>query len=163
MQRSSSLKNFPKRTRKIPSKYADLVLQESLHLVANNMTYRHIAKSLAIKLVEDYVSNNRIKYPPVYLIKSLFVSKYRDFLFDNAVTIIEKWRKASIIVFDGIDEINTPTEFQYISSFLSPLIMENRLLILISSGGLTEVKYKRNNGMSFGILLSEIKELVIGE
>jgi len=153
------LKNFPK-----PSKVPDKFMQYKLpiHLICSGLAYRKLAKDIAICLVRKYIEDNRVIYPPIYLTKSQFINGWRDFLFINGQKP-DKWKKASVVVFDGLDEANNQTELQYISSFISQLIVDKTPFILISCNKISEQTLRRYNAMSFGVQLLDIEVVNINE
>jgi len=156
------LKNFPKQTTEIPDKFSKLVFTKPVHLIATGLAYRKIAKDLSIKFTLEYMAKHNSKYPPVYLTKACFIMGSRDSKF-NESNILEKWNKASVVVFDGIDEIKNQNDMNWIAEFISPLIAKPSPLIVISSGNLNEDVYQEYGAMSFGIQLLDLEVINLNE
>lgn len=156
------LKSFPTRASKIPEKFSEINFDKSIHIIATSLSYRKLAKDIAIDLVYKFLEASVCKYPPIYLTKARFIEGYRESMF-NGGGKIERWVKAPIIVFDGIDECRNANEMNWVASFISPLISDEHPLILISSNNLTESVLQEYGAMSFGIQLIDIEVLNLNE
>lgn len=130
-----------------------------IHFKCGSLSTRKIAKSIAISVAIDYLYESKTKYPPYYLIKPYFIDVYRGAYFNNRYDEINKIKEGSIIAFDGFDEITTQQEMNFISTFLSPIIMESKPLILISSGKFNEELINKYNASSFGTMILDLEEI----
>ncbi len=146
----------------IPRQYQKYVVyKEPLLIVCEKLPYRILARTLASGIVRHYLRNNEIKYPPTYIIKSQFIEHWKNNVFKNKTDVTDRWKKSSFLVFDGVDEFTSRAEFNYISEFIAPFLLKKKPLILISSGDFNTAEVKEYRGLSFYVLLKELKEIVI--
>jgi len=160
--------NFPKYNlinieESYPNIYKFVNNKSPIHLECNGLLLRKLAKDIAISLAIEFIRVNNSSYPPYYISKHNFISVYRDYVFKDDAERIECWRKGSVVIFDGIDEIENKQELNFIASFIENLIVGEKPLILISSGGLTEEVITNYNALSFGLLLLDIETINLGE
>ena len=147
----------------ISAKYPELVdfikNPQPYHFECDSFILHKIARDVAFNLALEFIKENDVKFPPYYLPKQMFIEAYRDFKFKNIEDDIVKWNNSSLIIFDGIDEITNQQDLSFIASFLSPLIIKNAPLIMISSNRLTEEVLNKYNFVSFGILMEDVKKI----
>lgn len=156
--------NFPKIPKieykeRFPQLVSFLKNPKPIHFKCGSITTRKIARSVAVSVAIDFLYESRTKYPPCYFIKPSFIETFRNIYFNNKTEILEQLRERSIIIFDGVDEASTSQEMTFISSFLSPLILEQKPLLLLSCGRLNEEMISKYNAYSFGTLFLDTEEI----
>lgn len=128
---------------------------KSTILVADDLTYRKVAKEIAGRMVYNYLKDNKPKYRPVYICKALFVnyvSEHRD--------IKKLWKKTDALIFDGADEYNSKWDFQNITNLITYRLHNDLLTILIVTDEFEE-RAKEYNGSSFLSYIESINRIEV--
>ena len=131
-----------------------------IKFVCSNLLMRKIARSAALSVAIDYIEESRVRYPPYYIQKSIFIDVCRLAYFKNNFESLNKYKEGSIIVFEGLDEASTVQEMSYISTLLSPMIINSTPLILISSDRINPEFFIKLNSSSLGSLYLDLEEIV---
>lgn len=149
-------KKIPYKSTKLNKKYRQKAnTKESTILIANNSTFRSIAKEIAGRIVYNYLDNNTPKYKPVYLYKPIFTA----YLNDNR-TPKDIWKKTDALIFDGADEYNSKWDFQNIINLLTYRLYNDKLTIMIVTNKFKD-RIREYNGNSFLSLLETANHIEI--
>jgi|GEM_PF-4301618 hypothetical protein len=131
-----------------------------IKFVCSNLLTRKIARSVALSLATNYIEESKVKYPPYYIQKSIFIDICRAAYFKDNFEVLNKYKEGSLIIFEGLDEANSVQEMSYMSTFLSPMIINSSPLIFISSDKINEGFFIRFNSSSLGSLYLDLEEIV---
>jgi len=124
-------------------------------LICNDLYTRRIARDYAISFAVDYIVHHNINYPVQYWNKALLIDRFNNKEYERVADI-------GFLIFEGIDEAVTQREMDLISTFITPFIMDEQPLILISSK-LDDSYFHQFRAYTFGTQLLDLNEVILDE